>query len=111
MIVTHELGHAMLRLYYGFDGDDQPRSQTFSPPASVPAFSPPQGSNCINVASYDMNSLEWNSQPFKEAFADFYSAKVWNEKDARGTYTYRGVAYDLEVWTTSTTSTTGAGSR
>lgn len=98
MIVTHELGHALLRLYYGHDGDDQPRSQTFPPPASVPAFSPPQGSNCINVDSYDMNSLEWNSQAFKEAFADFYSAKVWNEKDARGTYTYRGVAYDLEVW-------------
>ena len=45
-----------------------------------------------------MNSLEWNSQAFKEAFADFYSAKVWNEKDARGTYTFRGIAYDLEVW-------------
>jgi hypothetical protein len=98
MIVTHELGHAMLRLYYGHDGDDLPRSQTFSPPASIPAFSPPQGSSCINVSSYSMNSLEWNSQAFKEAFADFYSAKVWNEKDARGTYTFRGVAYDLEVW-------------
>jgi hypothetical protein len=98
MIVTHELGHAMLRLYYGYDGDDQPRSQTFDPPASVPASSPPQGSSCINVSSYGMNSLEWNSQAFKEAFADFYSAKVWNVKDARGTYTYRGVAYDLEVW-------------
>ncbi len=45
-----------------------------------------------------MNSLEWNSQAFKEAFADFYSAKVWNEKDARGTYTFRGIAYDLEDW-------------
>jgi hypothetical protein len=98
MIITHELGHAMLRLYYGHDGDDQPRSQTFPPPAFIPAFSPPQGSSCINAASYGMNSLEWNSQAFKEAFADFYSAKVWNEKDARGTYTYRGVAYDLEVW-------------
>ena len=98
MIVTHELGHAMLRLYYGHDGDDEPRSQTFSPPAFIPACSPPQGPGCINVSSYSMNSLEWNSQAFKEAFADFYSAKVWNEKDARGTYTSRGVAYDLEVW-------------
>jgi hypothetical protein len=100
MIVTHEQGHAMLRLFYGYDGDDQPRSQTFQPPTdgSIWAGTPPQGSDCWNVSSYDMNSLEWNSQTFKEAYADFYSAKVWNVKAARGTYTYRGVAYDLEKW-------------
>jgi len=99
MIVTHEMGHAMLRLYYGYDGDEQPRDQTFEPPLLallIPA--PPQGSGCVNVSSYGMNSLEWNSQAFKEAFADFYSSKVWNLKDARGTYTYRGIAYDLEKW-------------
>jgi hypothetical protein len=100
MIVTHELGHAMLRLYYGYDGDDQPRSQTYQPPidGSISVAGPPQGSDCWNVASYDMNSLERNSQAFKEAFADFYSAKVWNLKESRGTYTYRGTAYDLEMW-------------
>ena len=45
-----------------------------------------------------MTSLEWNSQPFKEAFADFWSARVWNRKEARGTYVYRARAYDLETW-------------
>lgn len=98
MIVTHELGHAMLRLYYGYDGDDAPRSQTYNPPGSITSANPPQGSDCWNVSSYDMNSLERNSQAFKEAFADFYSAKVWNLKEDRATYTYRSIAYDLEVW-------------
>ena len=82
MLVTHEIGHAMLRLYYGYDGDDSPRSQTWNPPAWVNTSSPPQGTDCINVSSYDMNSLEWNSQTFKEAFADFYSTKVWNLKSS-----------------------------
>jgi hypothetical protein len=98
MIVTHELGHAMLRLYYGSDGDDTPRNQGYDPPAGIEDDAPPQGGSCINISSYGMNSLEWNSQAFKEAFADFYSAKVWNVKEARATYTYRGTAYDLEVW-------------
>ncbi|MGH9239567.1 MAG: hypothetical protein ACRD3G_16115 [Vicinamibacterales bacterium] len=98
MIVTHEMGHAMLRLYYGFDGDDQPRDQGYDPPASIPTGAPPQGTNCINEAKYDMNSLEWNSQTFKESYAEFYSAKVWNVKAARGTYVSRGTAYDLEKW-------------
>lgn len=98
MLVTHELGHALLRLYYGYDGDDQPRNQTYTPSSSITTASPPQGSSCWNVSSYGMNSLEWNSQTFKEAYADFYSAKVWNLKASRGTYTYRGVAYDLEKW-------------
>ena len=91
MIITHELGHALARLYYGFDGDDAPRNQFYSPGLLVPA-------QCRNVSSYGMNSLEWNSQTFKEAFADFYSAKVWNNRNSRGTYVYRGVAYDLEKW-------------
>lgn len=98
MLVTHEQGHALLRLYYGFDGDDAPRSQTYQPPNTITNADPPSGSDCWNVSSYDMNSLEWNSQAFKEAFADFYSAKVWNAKDSRGTYVYRGTAYDLEYW-------------
>jgi hypothetical protein len=102
MIVTHELGHAMLRLYYGYDGDDQPRNQNYQPPGSVTSALPLQGGGCRDpdggFDSYGMNTLEWNSQAFKEAFADFYSAKVWNVKAARGTYTYRGIAYDLEKW-------------
>lgn len=98
MLVTHEQGHAMLRMYYGFDGDDAPRNDDYSPPNTITTTDPPQGSDCWNVSSYDMNSLEWNSQAFKEAFADFYSARIWNAKDDRGTYNYRSTAYDLETW-------------
>lgn len=98
MMVTHEQGHTMLRLYYGFDGDDAPRNQTYSPPNTITTDAPPQGPSCWNINSYTMNSLEWNSQAFKEAFADFYSARVWNVNDARATYVSRGTAYDLEFW-------------
>lgn len=91
MMVTHELGHAFLRLYYGFDGDDRPRSQTYQPPSRTPRA-------CVNVDSYGMDSLEWNSQTFKEAYADFFSARVWNRRESQATYVYRGVAYDLERW-------------
>ena len=105
MLVTHELGHAMLRLYYGYDGDDQPRSQTYDPATDDDPITlawPPAGGRCWDsdggFDSYGMNTLEWNSQAFKEAFADFYSAKVWNLKDNRATYTYRGTPYDLEMW-------------
>lgn len=96
MIITHEMGHAMLRMYYGYDGDDLlPTSQQeYVPRAGTP-------SACVNVGSYGMRSLEWSSQTFKEAFADFYSSRVWNGKDARGTYTYRQTAYDLEQWDTA----------
>lgn len=98
MMVTHEQGHAMLRLNYGFDGDDAPRNDDYSPPNTITTDVPPQGTSCWNINSYGMNSLEWNSQAFKEAFADFYSSRVWNVNDARATYTYRGIAYDLEHW-------------
>lgn len=98
MLVTHEQGHAMLRMYYGYDGDDAPRSQGYAPPNTITTDAPPLGTNCWNASSYDMNSLEWNSQAFKEAFADFYSSRVWNAKDSRGTYVYRGVPFDLEFW-------------
>jgi len=102
MIITHELGHALARLYYGYNGDDQPRNQTYNPPGTP-------GNGCENVSSYGMNSLEWNSQTFKEAFADFYSAAVWNNKASRGTYTYRGNAFDLEKWDSVTNQNTAGG--
>jgi hypothetical protein len=93
MIISHELGHAVMRLSYGRDGDESPRSQTFSLPPPLPA-----DPTCTNVASYGMNSLEFDSQVFKESFADFYSARVWNIKEARANYTYRSTPYDIETW-------------
>lgn len=96
MMITHELGHAIGRLHYGYDGDDllPSASEEYLPPAGTPAA-------CVNNGSYGMRSLEWNSQTFKEGFADFYSARVWNAKDARGTYIYRQGAFDLEQWDTA----------
>jgi hypothetical protein len=91
MLVTHELGHAMARLRYGYDGNDSPLNDDYNPPAGKPA-------ECVNVGGYDMTSLEWNSLTFKEGFADFYSARVWNDASSRGSYSRFGTPVDLEVW-------------
>ena len=102
MIVTHELGHALARLYYGFNGDDKPKDKYYDPGSSVPG-------HCKNVSKYSIRSLEWNSQTFKEAFAEFYSAKVWNNRNSRGTYVSRGVAFDLEKWDSAGNTNTSGG--
>jgi hypothetical protein len=104
MLITHELGHAIARLHFGYDGDDilPTGDQEYVPPVGTPAA-------CVNVGSYGMRSLEYNSQTFKEGFADFYSSRVWNAKDSRGTYVYRQTAYDLEQWDTSGGGNTSGG--
>lgn len=94
MLVTHELGHAMARLYYGYDGNDSPLNDNYDPPGD----DDDKPASCINIGGYDMTSLEWNSLAFKEGFADFYSARVWNDASSRGAYSRFGTAVDLEVW-------------
>ena len=47
MLVTHELGHAMARLRYGYDGNDSPLNDDYNPPAGKPA-------ECVNVGGYDL---------------------------------------------------------
>lgn len=113
MLITHEMGHAMLRLHYGYDGDESPRDQNWwrqdlFDDGTLNPNAPPAGGACYlrdstNTpygGSYSMNTVETNSQTFKEAYADFWSARVWNSRDERGTYVYRSVAFDLETWDT-----------
>ena len=96
MLVTHELGHAMARLYYGHDGAESPLYAYYVP------FdfdeTDPNYDECVNTLGYDLTSLEANSLAFKEGFADFYSARVWNNASGRGSYQRFGTPVDLEAW-------------
>jgi hypothetical protein len=96
MLVTHELGHAMARLYYGHDGAESPLYAYYVPfdfDATDPNYD-----ECVNTLGYNLTSLEANSLAFKEGFADFYSARVWNNAAAHGTYQRFGTPVDLEAW-------------
>ena len=76
MLVTHELGHAMARLYYGHDGAESPLYMYYVPFGFDETD--PNYDECVNTLGYNLTSLEANSLAFKEGFADFYSARVWN---------------------------------
>jgi len=95
MLVTHELGHAMARLYYGHDGAESP--YMYYVPFGFDETDP-NYDECVNTLGYDLTSLEANSLAFKEGFADFYSARVWNDASTHGTYQRFGTPVDLEAW-------------
>lgn len=47
--------------------------------------------------SYAINSQEWNSVAYREGFAHFVSARVWNNKSPRGSFRWlNNKTYDLE---------------
>ena len=96
MLVTHELGHSMARLYYGHDGAESPIYSYYVPFGFDETD--PNYAECVNTLGYDLTSLEANSLAFKEGFADFYSARVWNNSSAHGTYQRFGTPVDLEAW-------------
>ena len=110
MMVTHEMGHAMLRMHYGYDGDDGPRDQDWDP-NSDPGLNladPGNGKRCVlfddegdpTPNSYSIHTVEFNSQAFKEGYADFWSARVWNKHEPQAIYVYRSDVFDLETWDT-----------
>ena len=96
MLVTHELGHAMARLYYGHDGAESPLYAYYVPFEFDETD--PNYDECVNTLGYDLTSLEANSLAFKEGFADFYSARVWNNASGSGSYQRFGTPVDLEAW-------------
>ncbi|MBX2797955.1 MAG: hypothetical protein KTR31_09810 [Myxococcales bacterium] len=119
MLITHEMGHAMLRMHYGYDGDEQPRSQNWDP-NSDPALNladPGNGKRCYltddkgdpSPGSYSIHTVEFNSQAFKEGYADFWSARVWNLREEQAIYVYRSDVFDLETWDTFGLGLAGTG--
>jgi hypothetical protein len=92
-IVTHELGHAIAALYYGSHDD--------AVDGGEPGINYDYDDATENVCGdggdfYSIDSKEWNSVGFREGFAHFIAAKIWNYKDNEGTFTWFGTAHDLE---------------
>lgn len=86
-VVSHELGHALLRLYTNKNGNEpnQDSSHNVSP------------NTCeFGGTSYNIDSKEWNSKGFKEGFAHLLSAKTWNNRHQLGVFTWSGTPHSLE---------------
>jgi hypothetical protein len=81
-LVAHEVGHAIGRQYYGYNGND----------ASDDTFA---AASCTQNPGYAMTSAEFDAIGFKEGYAHFVSARVWNDQDTYGVFTWFGTAFDL----------------
>jgi hypothetical protein len=94
-IVTHELGHAIAALHYGDHADADDGKE---PNVILSHFMLPDACFDLNVdvGSYSIATKEWNSVGFREGFAHFISAKIWNNKETEGTFTWFAQAHDLE---------------
>jgi hypothetical protein len=108
-IVTHELGHAIAALYYGNHDDavDGPE------PTDEEDYSYTDDTNNVcgaGVSSTDrLKGMELIG--FREGFAHFIAAKIWNYKDNEGTFTWFGTAHDLERITSAPTTMQAGDSR
>ncbi|HQR31333.1 MAG TPA: hypothetical protein PLK30_01260 [Blastocatellia bacterium] len=105
-VVSHEMGHAIAALYYGA----QPGAKNGGEP-DVRIDHNVTPDNCVaaNVPfdSYWIGSKEWNSVGFREGFATFLAARVWNNKDYEGALSWMGTQLDLERHSNGTGTTSG----
>jgi hypothetical protein len=91
-VVAHEYGHAYLY---------QVSNMSTQSPASASHNVTP--SNCPfseNGLAYTNRTKEWSSLAFREGFAHFISARVWNDSAADGHFRW-GQSYDLDRWDSS----------
>ncbi len=91
-IVTHELGHAIAALYYGSHDDAVNGGE---PNVSLSHDVDPNACG-INGTSYSISSKEWNSVNFREGFAHFIAARIWNNKETEGAFAWFAGPHDLE---------------
>jgi hypothetical protein len=82
-LVSHEIGHALARLYYGRNGGDSPKNTCYE-----------EEDDC----SYSMASAEWDSVSFPEGFAHFVSTRTWNDKQDFATINWFGTPYQAEYY-------------
>src|SRR5262249_48501121 len=91
--VAHELGHAIAALYYGDHENavngDEPNTGDYSHNVLPNACG-------TGDTTYSISSKEWNSVGFREGFAHFISARIWNNKETEGAFTWFAAPHDLE---------------
>ncbi len=92
-IVTHELGHAIAALYYG----SQPGAVNGGEPAMLYSH-PAQGACDQGGSFYSIRSVEWSSVNFREAFAHFVAAAIWNNSSGTEAafHWFESSTHDLE---------------
>lgn len=90
-VVAHEIGHALSRLNYGVDGGESPFSSGYVYDGGAPA-----SEGCTSGGSYSTRSAEFDSVGFKEGFANFYAARVFNDRSADASFTQFGIAHSME---------------
>jgi hypothetical protein len=87
-LITHELGHILLRLHANRNGgeidDDSTRSVS------------PNDITCDGSGNgYAIDDNEHSVVAWKEGFAHFVSARIWNDKASSGLFQWNGT-HDLE---------------
>ncbi|MEM6294492.1 MAG: hypothetical protein AAGA54_24680 [Myxococcota bacterium] len=98
-LVAHEAGHAIAGLYYG----DHPQASNGGEPEGDFTHGVAPDACGVFGSAYAMGSKEWNSIGFREGFAHFIAARMWNNKSSNGAFGWFGTSYDLE-WDESGTS-------
>ena len=101
--VAHELGHAIAALYYG-----QHSNAVDSTEPGVSSSHSVNPDACSINGAYSIGSKEWNSIAFRESWAHFIAARIWNNKNRRGTFTWFGSPTDLERYGPSLPTASGA---
>ena len=84
-IVSHEMGHAWLLLNHG--GGVEPNVALDYDASADPAtchYVDDDGSD----DTYTIDSLEYNAVGFREGTAHFYAARVWNDPNPEGVFTW-----------------------
>jgi len=96
-VIAHEAGHAFAALSYG----DRPGASNGQEPNVLNdhAVTP---NACGFGNSYGIDTKEWNSLGFREGFAHFVAARVWNNKSANGYFGWMGDHYDLDWYEAGT---------
>lgn len=103
-VVTHELGHTIAALYYGSDPaavDGGEPSMSYDNP--VPPNACGDGGDFYSIAS-----KEFSSVGFREGFAHFIAARIWNDKDTEGAFHwFESDTQDLERYDNGAGASTG----
>ncbi len=90
-VVSHELGHAAAALHYGW----RTGSVDGGEPGTDYGNTIAANSCGLGGTSYSISSKEYDNIGFREGFAHFVSAGIWNDLDAEGVFRFGG-SHDLE---------------
>ncbi len=91
-VVAHEMGHAVGDLHYAMDTSGTSGIEPFDSGWPGPTAN---NARCLNAATYDQTDVEYNVVGFREGFANFYSARVFNDRHPEGMFNFLGI-HDLE---------------